>query len=100
MFTSNRCNNNWPPPGPIPYALDALDKSRDAVHGVAVGRHDAIDAALHVHQTPVLAGKHQMPALARAVVREWHLRKGHASDAPRADWHVPALCALLCPCGS
>jgi hypothetical protein len=51
-------------------APDALDESRDAVNRVAVVRHDAAHAPLHMHQPPVAAREQQMPALARAVVGE------------------------------
>ena len=61
-------------------APDALDELRHTVHGVAVVRHDAAHAALHVHQAAVGACEEQMPALARAVVSERNLRNSHASD--------------------
>ncbi len=54
-------------------APDALDKSRDAVHSVAVVRHDAAHAPLHMHQPPVAAREQEMSALALAVVGEGHL---------------------------
>ena len=55
-------------------APDALDEPRNPVHGVAVVRHDAAHAPLHVHQPPITASEQQMPALALAVVRQRHLR--------------------------
>jgi hypothetical protein len=60
---------------------DALDEPRDAVHGVAVVRHDAAHSPLNVHQPPVAAREQQQTALARAVVCQWHLSKSHASLA-------------------
>ena len=61
-------------------APDALDELRHTVHGVAVVRHDAAHAALHVHQAAVGACEEQHTALARAVVSERNLRNSHASD--------------------
>jgi hypothetical protein len=55
-------------------APDALDESRDAVHGVAVVRHHAAHAPLNVHQPPVAACEKQQATLARAVVRKRYLR--------------------------
>ncbi len=62
-------------------APDALDKSRDAVHRVAVVRHDAAHAPLHVHQPPVAAREQQMSALALAVVGEGDLCLKHVRKA-------------------
>jgi hypothetical protein len=59
-------------------APDALDELRNTMHGVTVVRHDAADAPLHLHQTTVSAREQQQPALARAVVREGHLRRNDA----------------------
>ena len=55
-------------------APDALDETRNPVHGVAFVRHDAAHAPLHMHQPPITASEQQMPALALAVVRQRHLR--------------------------
>jgi len=54
-------------------APDALDESCDTVHRVAVMRHDAAHAPLHMHEPPVAAREQQMAALARAVVGEGDL---------------------------
>jgi hypothetical protein len=80
----HRCCNARPAP-------DALDELRDSVHCVAVVRNDAAYAPLHIHQPPVSAREQQQPALARAVVREWHLRRNDALYAlePTRDQHAP-----------
>jgi len=57
---------------------DALDESSDAVHGIAIVRHDAAHAPLHVHQPPVAACEQQLSAFARAVVSEGNLHRNHA----------------------
>jgi hypothetical protein len=61
-------------------APDAFDELRHTVHSVAVVRHDAAHAPLHVHQAAVGACEEQHTALARAVVSERNLRNSHASD--------------------
>ena len=63
-------------------APDALDELRDTVHGVAVVRHDAAHAALHVQQAAVGACEKQQPAFACTVVSERNLSSSHASDTP------------------
>ncbi len=47
------------------------------MHRVAIMRHDAAHAPLHMHQPPVAAGEKQQAALARAVVRKRYLRTVH-----------------------
>jgi hypothetical protein len=88
-------------------APDALDELRNTMHGVTVVRHDAADAPLHLHQTTVSACEQQQPALARAIVREWHLRsydalKFRCMHLSRrvTNTRPPAPCAPPSPCGN
>jgi hypothetical protein len=88
-------------------APDALDKSRDAVNRVAVMRHDAAHAPLHVHQPPVAAREQQMSTLALAVVGEGDLPgvkivtlDSRFAGQQRGTSKVPEQCGLRCQCGS
>ncbi len=51
------------------------------MHSVAIVRHNAAGAPMHMHQTTVSACEKQQPALARAVIRERHLRESYALHA-------------------
>ena len=73
-------------------APDALDELCDPVHCIAVMRHDAAYAPLHVHQPPVAAREQQQPALALAVVRQWHLRNSYESSAQSIEQWLDARC--------
>ena len=83
---TNITRTHWQP------APDALDELCDPVHGIAVMRHDAAHAPLHVHQPPVAARVQQQPALALAVVRQWHLRNSHESSAQSMEQCLGARC--------
>ena len=56
------------------HSPDAFDELRNTVHSVAIMRHDAARVAMHMRQMSITAGEEQQPALASAVVRQWHLR--------------------------
>ena len=56
------------------HSPDAFDELRDTVHSVAIMRHDAARAAMHMRQVAISTGEEQQPALASAVVGQWHLR--------------------------
>ena len=77
-------------------APDALDELRDAVHSVAVVRHDAAHAPLHMHQPPVAAREQQMSALARAVISQRHLREGQVARDNTLRELTPGGRALTC----
>ena len=78
-YIDRRCNAR-----PAP---DAFDELCDSVHSIAVMRHDAAHAPLHMHEPPVAAREQQMPALALAVVRQRHLCLNHVRKV---------LCTMRC----
>ena len=77
-------------------APDALDELRDAVHRVAVVRHDAAHAPLHMHQLSVPACEQQMAALALAVISQRHLREGQVARDNTLRELTPGGRAMTC----
>jgi hypothetical protein len=58
------------------------------VHCVAVVRHDAAYAPLHVHQPAVAAGEKQQAALARAIVRKRYLQQRQSRVKSTTTYHT------------